>query len=184
MCIRDSLKTVLAIDYKIDSNTFCRYIKDDNLKMVSAYLDWGVDIDARDSNGRTPLITAIESNNYDIAKLLIENEASIYLQDLSGKYPKDFAKENNRMFDLLVANGLEVEAAEVSNIAQIDEDTLKEKANLVLSQDEVQNEEVQNVINLSSQDDVVASKEESKPCLLYTSPSPRDATLSRMPSSA
>ena len=24
----------------------------------------------------------------------------------------------------------------------------------------------------------------SKPCLLYTSPSPRDATLSRMPSSA
>jgi len=26
--------------------------------------------------------------------------------------------------------------------------------------------------------------EDSKPCLLYTSPSPRDATLSRMPSSA
>ena len=26
--------------------------------------------------------------------------------------------------------------------------------------------------------------DESEPCLLYTSPSPRDATLSRMPSSA
>ena len=28
------------------------------------------------------------------------------------------------------------------------------------------------------------ASEQSKPCLLYTSPSPRDATLSRMPSSA
>ena len=28
------------------------------------------------------------------------------------------------------------------------------------------------------------SDDNSKPCLLYTSPSPRDATLSRMPSSA
>ena len=27
-------------------------------------------------------------------------------------------------------------------------------------------------------------KEEAKPCLLYTSPSPRDRTRSRMPSSA
>ena len=28
------------------------------------------------------------------------------------------------------------------------------------------------------------SEDTSEPCLLYTSPSPRDATLSRMPSSA
>ena len=28
------------------------------------------------------------------------------------------------------------------------------------------------------------AREANKPCLLYTSPSPRDATLSRMPSSA
>ena len=31
---------------------------------------------------------------------------------------------------------------------------------------------------------VLTNRDESKPCLLYTSPSPRDATLSRMPSSA
>ena len=35
-----------------------------------------------------------------------------------------------------------------------------------------------------SADTAVAEKEKEKVCLLYTSPSPRDATLSRMPSSA
>ena len=33
-------------------------------------------------------------------------------------------------------------------------------------------------------DDVVTHSERPSACLLYTSPSPRDATLSRMPSSA
>ena len=36
----------------------------------------------------------------------------------------------------------------------------------------------------SSFDVVLAAAGQSKICLLYTSPSPRDATLSRMPSSA
>ena len=38
------------------------------------------------------------------------------------------------------------------------------------------------VKNLTDNDEVNISK--SQPCLLYTSPSPRDAQLSRMPSSA
>ena len=33
-------------------------------------------------------------------------------------------------------------------------------------------------------DEVIVDFEQGNPCLLYTSPSPRDATLSRMPSSA
>ena len=37
---------------------------------------------------------------------------------------------------------------------------------------------------LSSQAALLASKRRANACLLYTSPSPRDATLSRMPSSA
>ena len=37
---------------------------------------------------------------------------------------------------------------------------------------------------ISEQSQEIASKENLKNCLLYTSPSPRDATLSRMPSSA
>ena len=36
----------------------------------------------------------------------------------------------------------------------------------------------------TGQEHVDALLEQIKPCLLYTSPSPRDATLSRMPSSA
>ena len=43
-----------------------------------------------------------------------------------------------------------------------------------------------NSSNLKPSEVVELSKELSdiKPCLLYTSPSPRDATLARMPSSA
>ena len=36
----------------------------------------------------------------------------------------------------------------------------------------------------SDLEDIESGKSQSSPCLLYTSPSPRDATLSRMPSSA
>ena len=42
---------------------------------------------------------------------------------------------------------------------------------------------VQSVLGDSS-DEVVMLKEFAKDCLLYTSPSPRDGLLSRMPSSA
>ena len=38
--------------------------------------------------------------------------------------------------------------------------------------------------NVYSCDDVLISRDSLNTCLLYTSPSPRDATLSRMPSSA
>ena len=46
-------------------------------------------------------------------------------------------------------------------------------------------EEGEIVLNLSKQvKTVTVSNSGDRPCLLYTSPSPRDATLSRMPSSA
>ena len=38
--------------------------------------------------------------------------------------------------------------------------------------------------NFADLDSVLAGLQEGNLCLLYTSPSPRDATLSRMPSSA
>ena len=40
------------------------------------------------------------------------------------------------------------------------------------------------VMEFATADDTLSLSEESSDCLLYTSPSPRDATLSRMPSSA
>ena len=48
-------------------------------------------------------------------------------------------------------------------------------------------EETLNYKHISTGDRIRKEKEEKSPigiCLLYTSPSPRDATLSRMPSSA
>ena len=43
---------------------------------------------------------------------------------------------------------------------------------------------VEDVINAPSDYDAVYNYDLYRDCLLYTSPSPRDATLSRMPSSA
>ena len=45
-------------------------------------------------------------------------------------------------------------------------------------------EVVENLQSMEDEDDVYESIEEIWPCLLYTSPSPRDRSLSRMPSSA
>ena len=53
--------------------------------------------------------------------------------------------------------------------------------------DELENifEEFNELVNSAGAEIVGKSiSKQSKPCLLYTSPSPRDATLSRMPSSA
>ena len=45
-------------------------------------------------------------------------------------------------------------------------------------------EEVRKGKELLSKLDLIRFNEHTRTCLLYTSPSPRDATLSRMPSSA
>ena len=50
--------------------------------------------------------------------------------------------------------------------------------------EKTRNQSIQIIENLSPEDMNIQSMEDASPCLLYTSPSPRDATLSRMPASA
>ena len=45
-------------------------------------------------------------------------------------------------------------------------------------------EQINGLVHPFNESDCLAEQEEINTCLLYTSPSPRDATLSRMPSSA
>ena len=49
---------------------------------------------------------------------------------------------------------------------------------------EIENIQVEHITIASENELKESSKDGYKTCLLYTSPSPRDATLSRMPSSA
>ena len=49
---------------------------------------------------------------------------------------------------------------------------------------ERKNGDPRRAVSIFSMERILQLQEEGHPCLLYTSPSPRDATLSRMPSSA
>ena len=70
---------------------------------------------------------------------------------------------------LLMALTEDTAALEVLNACEVNVDELKQKLTDFIEDD------LASIINPAIEDSV---------CLLYTSPSPRDATLSRMPSSA
>ena len=54
----------------------------------------------------------------------------------------------------------------------------------LVNKEELQEEEEIQEEDVLSEDEEIQEKAKVKDCLLYTSPSPRAATLSRMPSSA
>lgn len=59
------------------------------------------DLNKQDAMGWTPLICAIKSNSYDVAKILIENGADKSIKDKEGKTAIDYAKHSKiqYMFD-------------------------------------------------------------------------------------
>lgn len=70
---------------------------------VQAYLDAGVDINARDQNGSTPLHWAALEGHKEIAKLLINKGANVNAKDELGDTPLDFAKIE--IAQILILNG-------------------------------------------------------------------------------
>lgn len=62
--------------------------------LINKYLSKGVDINAIDEYGFTPLIQAAIVNNLSIAKLLIEHQADVNVQDLTGNTALHWAVEN------------------------------------------------------------------------------------------
>ena len=74
-----------------------------DLASVQAYLDAGVNINSRDSNGWTPLHWAASEDYDQIVKLLIDNGAKINVKDDLGDTPLDFADIETSK--LLISNG-------------------------------------------------------------------------------
>ena len=79
----------------------------------------------------------------------------------------------------------------ISGSARMINDDDYEKADMIITMDEFNFSEVNKLAPDSAYKkkirpfcDFVSTADREVPCLLYTSPSPRDATLSRMPSSA
>ncbi len=102
-----SLKTILGVNYVLDADSFSDYIKNDNSELVKSYINWGINLEDRDKSGKTALINAIESDNLELTKVLLDSGASLYTQDLEEKYPSNYATGKKEIFNLLVEKGLD-----------------------------------------------------------------------------
>ena len=63
-------------------------IKEDVVDIAELFLKGGVDINAQDIYGNTPLHMAAEHNNRDLAKYLLEHGANADIRNKDGKTPK------------------------------------------------------------------------------------------------
>jgi ankyrin repeat protein len=74
---------------------------------VEYFLQQGLEVDALDNDGRTPLYHAIESKRYDCIKLLLENGADINIEDKRQTRPIEYAydRDNRTAMKLLLDSG-------------------------------------------------------------------------------
>ena len=83
---------------------------------------------------------------------------------------------------------LEGETANINQLVAIISDdlnfTLEDLQNFIIEKDPSKNRQSENIIDKSTPEDTIEREPINNSCLLYTSPSPRDLSTSRMPSSA
>lgn len=64
-----------------------------SIKEMRRLLYWGADINRRGKLGRTPIFEAVECNNLDHVKFLVEQGADITVVDQNGQNILDYAEE-------------------------------------------------------------------------------------------
>ena len=81
-----------------------------NIEAVKQYLADGVDVNAKDDWGKTPLHSTAEMRRKEIAELLIANGAEVNAKDSWGITPLHYATANDHKetVELLIAEGAEV----------------------------------------------------------------------------
>lgn len=84
-----------------------------NEEIVTMLLDKGADIDIRDSEGRTPLLTAIINQRSAVVKLLLDHGANTEVEDHSRERALDYTacrREAIELVRLLLEGGADIEA--------------------------------------------------------------------------
>jgi len=83
-----------------------------NIEAVKQHIAAGGDVDAKNSDGRTPLHLAAFDDNKEIVELLIANGADVNAKNDEGWTPLHFAAGNGHkeLAELLIASGADVNA--------------------------------------------------------------------------
>jgi len=68
--------------------------------VVWALLDFGADVDTRDSDGHLPLTEAIKANQIDTITLLLQHGTDVNLKTKTGRYPLLLASMKGQTFVL------------------------------------------------------------------------------------
>jgi|GEM_PF-5180927 len=69
-------------------------------EQIQQLLAWGIDINKKDSHGKTALIKAIQWGKFQLASLLVEQSASCAVADANGSYPLETLKWDKVSFYL------------------------------------------------------------------------------------
>lgn len=78
-----------------DVNPLCLAISEGDINKVKEIIAYGIDINDATNRGMTPLMFAAVYNQSEIAKLLLENGAHVYMKDNSGYTALDHAKKRD-----------------------------------------------------------------------------------------
>jgi ankyrin repeat protein len=93
--------------------------KNGDLAGVQAELDKGVDVNAKNVDGETPLHWTASAGHKEIAELLIANGADVNAKDKGGWTPLHWL-ETKEIAELLIANGADVNAKNVDGQTPLD----------------------------------------------------------------
>lgn len=101
-CVHSSIAVDMLIKYRADvslkdndGNTALHYAVSywNNDYVIKALIDAGAPVDAMDDTGFTPLMMVSSSNNYQIARLLLERGADHTLKDREGYTAIEIARQ-------------------------------------------------------------------------------------------